>query len=202
MKEHLRTRDLVGTANHTVESLSRRRWTTAELLALAESGHIDPDLEFELIHGEVVAMTPTGEHHENVSDDLADYLIRRRPADIRVTAEPQLNLTDDTFTEPDIVVRQAAIRMPRLRGETALLVIKVADTSLQYDTTTKAQLYADHGVREYWVINARTLLTRVHRAPSASGYMDVREIAGSEPLVPLLAPALAVRLVDLEAETG
>ena len=121
---------------------------------------------------------------------------------MRVKAEPQFNLTDDSYTEPDIVVRPAAILMPDVRGETALLVIEIADTSFEYDTTTKAALYAAHGVRDYWVVDVRTRITRVFRQPTPTGFSDVRDVTGDETLVPLLAPVLAVRLADLGTKAG
>ena len=61
---------------------------------------------------------------------------------------------------------------------------------------TKAALYAALGVREYWVVDAQTLTTRVHREPSADGYATVMKVPPSETLVPPLAAPLAVRLAD------
>lgn len=79
-----------------------------------------------------------------------------------------------------------------------LLAIEVAHSSLRFDTTIKARLYAALGVREYWVIDAETPTTRVHREPSANGYASVVEVPPSETLVPLLVAQLAVRLADLD----
>ena len=199
MNEHVRPREFEPPIR-TLEELAQRRWTTAELLALQERGGVVPDLQYELIEGEIVPMPAEGSIHQDLRSELTDFLYRRRPDDLRIDGEPQLNLTDDTFKKPDIVVRPASIRMSALRGPDALLVIEIADSSLDYDTTTKAALYAVHGVREYWVINARTRLTRVHRGPSSSGYGQTIDVSGDEPLVPDLAPELTVRLNDL-AET-
>ena len=53
-------------------------------------------------------------------------------------------------------------------------------------------------MREYWVINAETMETRVHREPSPTGYRQTTEVPSSGRLVPLLVPALAVTLGTLE----
>jgi Uma2 family endonuclease len=79
-----------------------------------------------------------------------------------------------------------------------LLVVEVADTSLRYDLNTKAPIYAAHGVPEYWVINAGTLTTMVHKNPSAQGYRFVQEIAPSTTLAPSLVLTFAVSLGALE----
>jgi Uma2 family endonuclease len=75
-----------------------------------------------------------------------------------------------------------------------MLVIEIADTSLKSDLTIKALTYAAHGVPEYWVIHAWSLVTTVHREPTPEGYVTVTEIAAHRPLVPLLAPILTVQL--------
>ena len=190
----------VARTTQAAEGLPRWRWTTAELLRLAELGAFEREHQFELIGGEIVPMSPTGRQHEVLREELENWLRAHPHPDHRVVAEPQLNLTDDTYTNPDILVRPVAIRTPDVRGETALLVIEIAHTSLAYDVGTKAALYARHGVREYWVIDARSRLTTVHRQPSAAGYGEVREITDGETLVPLLAPELAVCLSNLDLE--
>jgi Uma2 family endonuclease len=78
-----------------------------------------------------------------------------------------------------------------------VLLIEVAYHSLKFDTTIKAGMYAALGVPEYWVVNARTLATKVHRKPAARGYGGVDELKPSRPLAPLFLPALSLRLADL-----
>lgn len=182
------------------EGLPRWRWTTAELIQLGDLGVFTAEDRFELLGGEIVPASPAGRRHEVVREDLEELLRARISPDVRVVAEPQFNLDEATFTEPDILVRPADIRSPDVRGPTALLVIEIADSSLVYDHQTKAPLYAAHGVREYWVINARTLETTVHRDPGASGYSHIVAVPADERLIPMLAPTLAVRLDELELD--
>ena len=76
--------------------------------------------------------------------------------------------------------------------------MEIADSSLDYDRKTKAQAYARFGVREYWVIAARSLITTVYRDPSPAGYRFQQDFPPSEVLTPLLAPSLALRLGELD----
>jgi len=80
-----------------------------------------------------------------------------------------------------------------------LLVVEIADSSLKLDTTVKAAAYAANGVREYWVINALTRATLIHREPGADGYASIIEQASDASLTPSLVPELAIRLMDLPA---
>jgi Uma2 family endonuclease len=127
-------------------------------------------------------------------------LSRSTSQDVFVVSEPQFNVTDDTYLLPDILVHPAAIKTPDVRGGDALLVVEVADTSLRYDLDTKAPIYAAHGVREYWVINAGTLAAMVHKETSGSGYGRVEEVAPNATLTPSLVPAFAVSLGTLQLD--
>lgn len=112
-------------------------------------------------------MSPKGPGHELVREELTFRFTKSAPLGIFVAAEPQLNLSADTYTVPDILVRPAAIKTPDLRGNGALLLVEIADSSLGYDIETKAPIYASNGIPEYWVINALTLMTTVHLRPMA-----------------------------------
>lgn len=182
------------------EGLPRWRWTTAEFIRLSDLGAFTAEDTFELIGGEIVPMSPAGRRHEVLREELEEILRSRLSDGIRVVAEPQLNLDEATYTKPDILVRPAGVRSPDVRGATALLVIEITDSSLTYDLQTKAPLYAAHGVREYWVIDAHTLETTVHREPSATGYASTARVPPTDRLVPSLAPALAVSLAELDLE--
>jgi Uma2 family endonuclease len=197
MNEHFRPNRLPGTTQ-AAEGLPRRRWTVAEIEAMVAKGIISEDERFELIGGEAVPMSPKGARHEILRIELAFHMTQRAGADLRVAAETQFNLTDDMYVSPDILVYPAAIKAPNVRGPTALLVVEIADSSLQFDLLTKAPLYASHGVREYWVIDANTLFTAVHRQPSGSEYARNDRLAQDDRLTPELAPGLAVALRDLD----
>ena len=85
---------------------------------------------------------------------------------------------------------------------TADLIVEVSDSSLFFDTTTKAELYAAAGVPDYWIIdvNARTLL--VLRDPPAVGgnghaYRSSRMLSQADAVTPVAAPASPIRVADL-----
>jgi Uma2 family endonuclease len=172
--------------------------TLDDIEALVQANAFTEYDRLELIDGKLVPMAAKGRRREVVREELADWLTRNAPTDVFVTSEPQLNLADKLFRLPDILLRPRSIKTPFVRGPDTLLVIEVADTSLPSDIKTKSAIYAAHGVREYWVINAATLMTTVHLAPSASGYGSINEVASNQKLVPALVPALLVQLDQLD----
>ena len=181
------------------EGLPRRRFTVAEVEAMAAAGILDEDERVELIGGELVPMSPKGNHHEAVKAALLDRWIRARPDDVRLVPETTFRLSNDTYLEPDIVVFPRATGLRGLTAANALLVVEIADSSLRYDIGRKAALCAGFGVCELWVIDAVRLTTRVFRDPAPDGYRQTRDADAWERLVPLVAPgAFALRLDELE----
>lgn len=197
MNEQLRPTSLPLTTQ-AAEGLVRRRFTVAEIESMAAKSIIAEDERIELIGGELVPMSPKGARHEIIRSELAFQMSRQSLPGRRVASEAQFNLTDDTYVVPDIIVYPAETKLPRVRGPSTLLVIEIADSSLEYDLDTKAGLYGSHEVREYWVINAKTLETRVHRGPTPEGYSDITTKGSEARFHPHAAPELSISLSDID----
>jgi Uma2 family endonuclease len=181
------------------EGLPRRRFTVAEVEAMVAAGVMEEDERVELIGGELVPMSPKGNHHEVLKAALLQRWYRAAPDGFGLVPETTFRLSEDTYLEPDVVIYPRASGIPGLTAANALLVIEIADSSLRYDMGRKAALYASYGVRGLWVIDAVRLTTRVFRQPSADGYRETRDFAASDRLIPLLAPeAFGLRLDELE----
>jgi Uma2 family endonuclease len=181
------------------EGVPRMRWTLAEFERLIEVGILTEDDRVELIQGELVPMAAKGNRHELVRDEIMNWMMERKPANLRLSSEIGWRPPDaDTYVEPDLLVCPKSFKGVTVPPTEVLLAIEVAHSSLRFDSTTKATLYAALGVRDYWVVDAQTLTTRVHREPSASGYASVVEVPPSETLVPLLVAPLAIRLGNLD----
>jgi len=180
------------------EGLPRRRFTVAELERMTAAGILDEDERIELIGGEIVPMSPKGNHHEIVKTALNLYWARKLPADLQFTTETTFRLSPDTYLEPDFVFYPTATGIPGLSATTARLVVEISDSSLGYDLGRKAALYASFGIAELWVIDAVKLTTRIHREPTPAGYGSVVDLPASERLVPQVAAGLAVVLSELQ----
>lgn len=180
------------------EGLPRRRFSVVELEQMVAAGILEEDERIELIGGEVVPMSPKGNHHEIVKHALTHYWARRVPDRLTFLTETTFRLTPDTYLEPDFVFYDKATGIKGLKAETAHLVVEIANSSFSYDIGRKAALYASFGIKELWVIHAVRLETRIHRQPSPEGYRDIIDLAPDQALVPVFAPELAVKLSELE----
>jgi len=187
-------------STRAAEGLPRRRWTTEEIEAAVRAGIFADDERFELIGGELVVMSPKGIRHENIRNELVFRWARLCPAHLKVATETPLRLAADMAPEPDVIVFPAAMKATTVDGPSVLLVVEIADSSLAYDLATKAPIYAANGVREYWVIDAWSLETKIHRQPASAGYTDVDAQPVSTVLTPVSAAELAISLAGLGVE--
>ena len=176
----------------------RRVWTADELRQMVESGIMAEGEPFELIGGELIAKMQKGIQHENLKRALNKYWGKIMPNHLEFVPESPLRLGPHDEPEPDFFVFSAETAMQDVRGPTVLLVVEIADSSVHKDNSIKLMRYALQGVREYWIVNARTRETTVLHVPAETGYALRREAPADERLVPMFAPELAVRFADLK----
>lgn len=187
----------VRPTTQVADGVPRLRWTFAEFERLTDFGFFTEDDRIELIGGELVPMAPKGNRHETVRAAFHNWLRRELPREFDYHVEPGWHADQSNYFEPDFLVGPVGFNPTSICAEDVVLLIEVAHSSLAFDTTTKAAQYAALGVRDYWVVDAVTLATRVHRQPVAAGYGEVTTAAVKEPLIALLVPSLALTLEDL-----
>jgi Uma2 family endonuclease len=186
------------------EGLPRRAFTAHDVRRMIDAGIIAEDERIELIEGELVVMAAKGYAHELVRLALTERLSDARPAGIRVAAEPTLQFADDSILEPDIAVfprsafKQSNSRFVQVDGGELLLVVEIAVSSLRDDKRRKAPLYARHGVRELWVVDANERIAWVYTGPTADGWSSIVEVGPEDELVTSAIPGLTIKLGELE----
>jgi Uma2 family endonuclease len=74
------------------------------------------------------------------------------------------------------------------------LVVEISDSTLGFDLTTKAELYARAGIIKYWVIDLAARRLIVHRDPREGLYLSVTAYGGHEVASPLSSPQSEFRV--------
>ncbi|MFM8707560.1 MAG: Uma2 family endonuclease, partial [Planctomycetia bacterium] len=136
---------------------------------------------------EIIDMSPIGVVHAAVVNVLVRHFARHLGGSTFVSSQNPLRLDDENEPEPDLSIlrpRADCYAGGHPTSADTLLVIEVADTSLAFDLDTKVPLYARHGVREVWVIEAATGRTHVFRTPmeGVAGYAERRLLEADDPL--------------------
>ena len=79
-----------------------------------------------------------------------------------------------------------------------MLVVEVADASLEFDRHVKGTLYAEDGVVEYWILNLCDFTLEVHRQPQPDGqYAVVRVLSSSEATDLAKLPGVTFTIAEL-----
>lgn len=139
-------------------------WTVDEFERLDTLGFFE-DARYELIEGEITAkMGQNGPHL--VSTSLTSRALQRIFGDsFTVTQHSAYYLRPRNRPEPDVLVFPGDPRdyEPGWVGaENVLLAVEVADTRLD-SAEAKIEIYARHGLREYWIIDIPRRELRVFR---------------------------------------
>jgi Uma2 family endonuclease len=121
----------------------------------------------------------------------------------RFTVRVQLPIIlDESRPLPDFVVLNGPPRENLRNPSTAMLIIAVSDTTLEYDQVDKGELYAKNGIPEYWIVNLSARCLEVRRRPESleqkgAHYSEIKIYADDQSLAPLGAADCIVAVADL-----
>jgi len=167
---------------------------------LAELGILDEDDRVELLDGQIVAMTPIGGAHAACVIRLTDLLSRRSARDISVSVQNPVVLAERWEPQPDIAVvrRPGGSAGAWLPGAPdVLLVIEVADSSLDRDRDVKVPRYAAAGIPEAWLVDLVGDAIRVRRRPGPDGYAEIITVSRGQVLRPVHLPGVAIAAEEI-----
>lgn len=124
------------------------------------------DERYELLDGELFIPPAPGIAHQHVAMKLAtrlDTFVEERKLGVVYFAPTDVVLSETHVVQPDLMfissVRAGIVTSANIQGAPDLLVEIRSDSTAERDETRKRQLYAEYGVREYWLVDpeARTI---------------------------------------------
>jgi Uma2 family endonuclease len=181
------------------DGFDRRGFTVSDVLRMIEIGIIDEAEKFELLEGEIVPVAPESSRHSILKNRLSNRLVRLLDEGFLVATDSTLYLSEQTFVEPDICIVPDDPEAAHTPGPDVLLVVEVALTSIGVDTRAKAALYARHGIGEYWVVDAATLATQVHRSPTNGTYASIETVDAATALQPVRLEGVTILMSEIAA---
>ncbi len=177
-----------------------RLFTVEEYHRMGEAGILGEDDRVELINGEIVRMNPIGSPHAGCVNRLNALLSRHFAGQAVVQVQNPVRASDLSESQPDLGLLRFrsdyyAERHPR--PSDVLLLIEVSESSVAYDRSVKAALYAAAGVPELWIVDLNLRQVECHRNPGPDGYGEVRQIAADGRLAPLAFPEGALSVSEI-----
>ncbi|HBI25111.1 MAG TPA: Uma2 family endonuclease [Nitrospiraceae bacterium] len=163
---------------------------------LISTGILHEDDRVELIEGRIVDMTPIGTRHSACVNRLNSLFGRKLQARAIVSIQnPVLLLKDESEPEPDITLLKYredfySDKLPKV--EDVLLLIEVADTSVEYDKGIKIPLYARANIQEVWLVNLLENSIEIFSSPSAGGYKFSLTVRNDQTISPKAFPDISL----------
>ena len=152
----------------------------------------------ELIRGIVIEKMSKSPLHGTIASMLQDLLTPQIPTGYVIRREEPLTLRDSE-PEPDIAIVLGQRRdFLDAHPISAVIAIEVAVTSPDADRAL-AEIYAEAGVGEYWVVLPQERVVEVYRHPEGSRYREMRTLSRHEELVSETVPGLRLALSELYA---
>ena len=156
---------------------------------MAEAGVLSRQERVELIHGEIIPMSPIGSRHASSVNALDYGLSSQLGRRALVRVQSPVSLDRLTEPEPDVAVvkwRDDFYASAHPSPDDILLIVEVCDTTIQSDRMEKLPIYASFGISETWLANIPERHVEVYTQPSNGEYRNVR-IAGLNEMLNLLS---------------
>jgi Uma2 family endonuclease len=133
-----------------------KRFTIDEYHRLIELEFLKESDRIELIRGELIQMVAKGTPHTYCTTRLCRQLDRLLGDRVVVRCQEPIILPSDSEPEPDVAIARGneTDYLPHHPyPEDIFLVIEISDSTLNYDQTTKLEVYAEAGISDYWIVN-------------------------------------------------
>ena len=183
-----------------VTASRRRRFTVDEYYQMAEAGVFHPEERVELIEGEIIEMAAIGSRHAATVKRLLRLFAQEVGDRAVVQIQDPVRLSDLTEPEPDVALlrpRWDDYASAHPRPDDTLLLVEVADTTVELDRERKGPLYAAAGIPEYWLVDLPGSAVEVFRRPVADSYETVQRLGPEEVLHPEAFPDIRIQVSHL-----
>ncbi|MBC7912460.1 MAG: Uma2 family endonuclease [Pyrinomonadaceae bacterium] len=180
--------------------IAKRWFSVDEFYRMAEAGILTADDRVELIEGEIIEMSPIGSRHAACVNRLNTLLSRQLGQAAIISIQNPIRIDDYSEPEPDAAVlkpREDFYAVDHPTPGDVLLVVEVADTSVEYDRKIKLPLYARASVPEVWLVNLPQATIEIYRQPLDGTYREIHLVKHGESLVSQVSPNLTLEAVDI-----
>ena len=141
---------------------------TTPRLTYQDYANLDGDERYELLDGELILVASPNRDHQTVSLRLASRMLSfvdENGLGWVFEAPFDVLFTDTDVVQPDIMFisreREHILTRANVQGAPDLIVEILSPSSSTRDWRAKRELYANHGVREYWIIDPTNRIVSV-----------------------------------------
>jgi Uma2 family endonuclease len=182
--------------------IARRHFKVTEYYRMAAAGVLSEDDRVELIEGEIIEMNPIGSRHAACVGRLTKFLERLAGDRVIVWVQNPVQVSDYSEPLPDVALlrpRDDFYAQANPQPTDVLLIIEVADSSVEYDRDIKRPLYAEAGISEFWLVNLPQATIEIYTQPIGATYQELRTVKRGESLT---AKSIVNLMIDADVVLG
>lgn len=157
--------------------LMRKKFRTNEVYQMIRIGILPEESGWELIDGEIIQKMPTGSKHAGTVKRLNRILTNLFTDDAIISIQDPIHIDEHNEPEPDVALlkpRDDFYEENHPKPEDVLLLIEVSDSTLEYDRETKKTMYAEAGIKEFWLVNLKQDLVETYTDPANGVYYEMK----------------------------
>jgi len=191
-------------AEKLLDTPQPHRFSRDEYYLMFDTGMFQ-DRRVELIDGEIIDMPAMKDLHA-VAVGLVQRSLQLVFANAWVRCQLPVSFIEESEPEPDFSVVAGDPRDYKGKGHPreALLIVEIADSTLRFDRTKKAAVYARAGIADYWIVNLVDNCVEVFRGPVEDSsatlgwrYRSISVMKPGESVAPLAKPEAWIEVKDL-----
>jgi len=173
-------------------------------LTYADYAQWPDDNRWELINGEMYAMTAPLRLHQDIVFELGrqigNYLQGKpckgyvAPFDVRLPRQDEADDKVETVVQPDLSVICDQSKLDKLgcRGIPDWIIEVLSPSTMLKDMNTKRSLYEQHGLKEYWLVHPEDRWLMVYTLDEQGRYGQPGVFGMDAPTAVQLFPDLSI----------
>jgi Uma2 family endonuclease len=121
-------------------------------------------------------MSPIKGPHADCVDKLTEWFVLNFHGKAVTRTQNPLTISDHSEPEPDLLLarrKEESYKDAPPTPEDVLLIVEVAESSIEKDRHIKLPLYASAGIPECWLVDMPEQSIEVHTQPTSKGYTQI-----------------------------
>ena len=177
--------------------LLKRLLTVEEYHLMGKAGILSEGDRVELIEGELIQMAAIGTRHASYVRRFIGLFSEIPSNRAFLDVQNPIHLSERTEPQPDVVLLQpradyysTAHPVP----SEVLLLVEVADSTVDYDRDVKVLIYARSLIPQVWLVDIEAQCLEVYRQPTPNGYSLIQKFWRGQQVASLAFPDLEVNI--------
>jgi Uma2 family endonuclease len=184
-------------------TLPTTQFTFAEFMRMVDAD-VFGTTRVELINGRVYRMPAQHDPHMMAVTKISKLLHRVSRDTDWIIIQGTLRLDALSAPDPDFQWCDVPMGTPERHRRLPILLIEVSDTTYRKDRGVKLRKYAEHGIKDYWIVNLAADRVEVYREPqnptgkpSDCRYDSVEHFTRGKSIALLQRPSVSCAVDDL-----